>query len=88
MGQFPPLPTLIAIAVCGLSGFAANMFYFEMIDKINERVSEKEQISWIWWGTEVRGKYRRLYPEGRLTRYADGCTVLMVISIFFSFWYS
>jgi len=77
----PPF-TLRAIVVALIGGsFAifANMISFAMIGKINERVPENERISYFWWGTEVRRRFKELYPESRLTLLLDLCVILMVI---------
>jgi len=42
------------------------MVSFIMIGKINERVPESERISYFWWGTEVRKRYKQLYPASKL----------------------
>ena len=59
------LPIVMRAAVLGLLGgsFAifANMIYLVMIGKINERVPESERISYFWWGTEVRKRFKRIY---------------------------
>jgi hypothetical protein len=52
---------------------------FVMIGKINERVPESERISYFWWGTEVRKRFKRLYPDSKLTLLLDLCLVLMVV---------
>ena len=75
--------TVRAIVVALIGGsFAifANMISFAMIGKINERVLESERISYFWWGTEVRKRFKKLYPESRLTLLLDLCVVLMVVS--------
>jgi hypothetical protein len=75
--------TVRAIVVSLMGGsFAifANMISFAMIGKINERVLESERISYFWWGTEVRKRFKELYPESRLTLLLDLCVVLMVVS--------
>ena len=77
----PPF-TVRAIVVALIGGsFAifANMISFAMIGKINERVPENERISYFWWGTEVRKRFKELYPESRLTLLLDLCVILMVI---------
>jgi len=77
----PPF-TVRAIVVALIGGsFAvfANMISFSMIGKINERVPENERISYFWWGTEVRKRFKELYPESRLTLLLDLCVILMVI---------
>ena len=57
-----------------------NMLYFMMIGKINERVPENERISYFWWGTKVRKRYKEFYPESKLALLADLCLVLMILS--------
>ena len=74
--------TVRAIVVALMGGsFAifANMISFAMIGKINERVPERERISHFWWGTEVRKRFKELYPESRLTLLLDSCVVLIVV---------
>jgi hypothetical protein len=77
-------PFTVRAIVVGLIGgsFAifANMISFAMIGKINERVPESERISYFWWGTEVRKRFKELYPESRLTLLLDLCVILMVVS--------
>ena len=64
------------------------MLSFIMIGKINERVPENERISYFWWGTEVRRRYKQIYPAGKLALLADLCLVLMVFSflLLIRFW--
>jgi hypothetical protein len=74
-------PILDIIVVCLGASFAifANMLSFIMIGKINERVPENERISYLWWGTEVRKKFKQIYPDNRLVLLLDSCVVLMVL---------
>ena len=69
--------------VCGLlfGSFAifANMISVIMIGKINERVAENERISYFWWGTEVRKRFKSLYPDSKFTLLLDLCLVLMAV---------
>ena len=70
----------IVIALIGGSfAICANMISFVMIGKINERVPENEKISYVRWGTEVRKRYKQLYPESKLSLLLDVCVVLMVL---------
>ena len=74
--------TVRAIVVALMAGsFAifANMISFAMIGKINERVPERQRVSHFWWGTEVRKRFKELYPESRLALLLDLCVVLMVV---------
>jgi hypothetical protein len=77
------LPFTVRAIILGLvfGSFAilANMISFIMIGKINERVPESERISYFWWGTEVRKKFKRLYPESKLTFLLNLCVILMVV---------
>jgi len=66
--------------VFGLFAVLANFISFVMIGKINERVSEKERISYIYWGTEVRRRFKQLYPDNKLTFLLDSCMVLLIVS--------
>lgn len=68
-----PLSLLISSAVL------ANIISFVMIGKINVRLPEGQRLSYLWWGTEVRKTFKRLYPGERLVLLLDGCVVLMVI---------
>jgi hypothetical protein len=84
------IPLHVIITGCLMGSFAVlgNMLYFMMIGKINERVPEKERISYFWWGTEVRKRYKQLYPASRFVLLADLCVILMVPCFLFliRFW--
>jgi hypothetical protein len=66
----------------------ANMISFMMIGKINERLPESERISYFWWGTEVRKRFKQLYPGNRLVFLLDSCVVMMILCFLFliRFW--
>jgi hypothetical protein len=76
-----PIATRAVVIVLLGGSFAifANLISFVMIGKINERVPESERISYFWWGTEVRKRFKRLYPDSKLTLLLDLCLVLMVV---------
>jgi hypothetical protein len=59
-----------------------------MIGKINERLPESERISYFWWGTEVRKRFKQLYPGNRLVFLLDSCAVMMILCFIFliRFW--
>jgi hypothetical protein len=75
-----PLRVIVIALLGGSFAIFANMVSFVMIGRINERVPENERISYFWWGTEVRTRYKQLYPASKLTFLADLCLVLMVLS--------
>ena len=80
---------VIVIALFGGSfAIFANILSFIMIGKINERARENERISYFWWGTEVRKRYKEFYPASKLPLLTDLCLILMVVSFLFliRFW--
>ncbi len=70
----------------GSLAILANMISFVMIGKINERVPDSERISYLWWGTEVRRRFKQLYPESKLTFLLDLCVILMLICVPILLW--
>ena len=78
MSSFTVRAIVVALIV-GSFAIVANMISFAMIGKINERALESERISYFWWGTEVRKRFKELYPESGLTLLLDLCVILMVI---------
>ena len=73
------LPVIIAGSLMTSPAVLANMLSFIMVGKINERLPENERISYFWWGTEVRRRFKRLYPKNRLVFLLDSCVFLMVL---------
>ena len=75
------VPLHVIIAGCFMGSFAVlcNMLSFMMIGKINARAPENERVSYFWWGTEVRKRYKKLYPQSKLALLADLCLMLMVL---------
>lgn len=74
-----PLPGIAVGLIMGSLAITASTLSYIMIGKINERVPENERISYFWWGTEVRTRFKQLYPESRLVFFLDSCVVLMVL---------
>jgi hypothetical protein len=79
---------VVIVLLGGSFAIFANMISFVMIGKINERVPENERISYFWWGTQVRKRFKRLYPDSKLTLLLDLCVVLMVacFALLLRFW--
>ena len=73
-------PVIIAGCLFASAAVMANMIYYVMIGKINERLPEGKRISYYWGGTEVRTKFKELYPGNKLTFFLDSCVVLMALS--------
>jgi len=74
-----PLRVIVIALLGGSFAIFANMLSFIMIGKINERVPENERISYFWWGTEVRKRYKQLYPASKLALLADLFLILLVL---------
>ena len=74
-----PLRVIVIALLGGFFAIFANMVSFIMIGKINERVPESERISYFWWGTEVRKRYKQLYPASKLALLADLFLILLVL---------
>ena len=66
----------------------AKMISFTMIGKINKRLAESERVSYLWWGTQVRTQFKRLYPASRLVLLLDSCVVVIIFWFIFlvRFW--
>ena len=85
---FPFSLRVIVIALIGGSfAILANMLSFIMIGRINERVPKNERVSYFWWGTEVRRRYKQLYPDSKLALLLDLCGILMVLCFPFLIWF-
>jgi len=70
---------LCAVSIGTSAAVLANTVYFVMIGKVNERSPEGHRISYVWWGTEVRKRFKQLYPQSRLSFLVDSCVVVMVL---------
>lgn len=73
-------PVLVAASLGTTAAVLANMISFVMIGKINALLPERDRLSYLWWGTEVRKRFKQLYPAKRLVLLLDSCLVLMVLS--------
>jgi hypothetical protein len=82
------LPVIITGCLGGSAAIVANMISFIMIGKLNERLPSNERISYLWWGSGVRTRFKQIYPGNRVTLVHDSCVVLMVACfvILIRFW--
>jgi len=73
---------IAALATCagGAAAFAANYISLCMINRINAQVPERERISQYLWGTEVRQRFKQLFPGDKLTRWLDFSVIVMLLS--------
>jgi hypothetical protein len=61
---------IIALACVSACGIIATFAHYEMMDKVNEKLTEGERFQpsgWCWSKSQrLRREYRRMYPNGRL----------------------
>jgi hypothetical protein len=61
---------IAAIACMGICGIIAMAVGYEMIEKVNHKLPQEDQLGWAGWYPSkyqrLYREYRRLYPEGRL----------------------
>lgn len=69
---------LICAACLGVSAGHRGRFPFIMIGEINERVPEDDRISYFR-GSEVRKRFKQLYPGNRLILLLDSCFGVIII---------
>ena len=74
---------LLGVGAFGLIGTLAHQ---EMVDKFNEKLSERERfdpLGWYWPKSQrLRREYMRLYPRGRLiikTRLVSGIMIAFLV---------
>ena len=62
----------------------------EIIDRVNERLPEKEKFDWIGWYLSKRSRlvreYKRFYPEGRLLVRVRFSEAFMFACLFIAAW--
>jgi hypothetical protein len=74
---------ILAACLGGTAAILANMISFIMIGKINTVVPEGERVSYLWWGTGVRKRFKQLYPGNKLVLLLDSCLVMMIVCFVF-----
>ena len=73
-------PVVVAGCLLATSAIVANMISLVMIGRINAQSAESERISNLWWGAEVRRRFKQLFPGDRLVYLLDACVATMVAS--------
>jgi|SRR5579862_284367 len=78
---------LVSVPTCGIITTQA---YFEMVDRVNERLPASDQFAAAgWYLTKYRRlhrEYKRLYPTGHLLRRVRFLTALMVACLLICAW--
>ena len=72
-------PVILAICLGTAATVLANMISFIMIGKINTLLPERERISYLWWATNIRKRFKQLYPGSKLVFLLDSCLVMMIL---------
>jgi len=77
----------VLISVGTSCAISANMLILTIVGKINSKLPNDKQISYLWWRlAEVKEQYRRFYPEGRLVLLTYICGAVMVLCFFLMIW--
>lgn len=72
---------MVPIASVGAaSTLTANLLSFKMIEKVNAALPEQQQISYFWWSTEVRQKYKQMYGRDAIVAVHDLCLIAMGVT--------
>jgi hypothetical protein len=82
-----PWPIVPIALVGGVSALIANLLSHSMIEKLNSALPEREHISYVWWGTEVRCRYKLRYGRDKLIVAQDACVVAMALCFLLSLKY-
>ena len=74
--------------ILGFSAVVGNIVYLNMIDKINSELPEEQRVSYFSGGTEVRKRFKQLYPGNKLILMLDCCLCMTVVGFIFlvRFW--
>jgi hypothetical protein len=58
----------VFLVVIAGAGVWSTVIYFEVVDKVNARLTEADKFELLWWGPFKRARlhreYRRLFPDG------------------------
>jgi len=80
--------TFAVLFACAVScAVLANMTALIIIGKLNRKLSDEQQLSYVRWSlAEITRLYRRLYPRGRLVLLMHVFGGLMILFFLASFW--
>lgn len=79
--------TAIVLLVLAVSCIVLSTFIlWREIDEVNRKLSDEQQISYLWMYTDkrlrIRKEYRRLYPNGRLEHVGVAFEILGFVLLF------
>jgi hypothetical protein len=86
--NLPSIPVLIVASLGGVSALLANLISIRMIEGINKNLPAGKQLSYFWWGSEIRKEFKRQCPSSKLVLLRDFCLFLMILCFAFvvKFW--
>ncbi|HEX2762043.1 MAG TPA: hypothetical protein VHM27_16085 [Rhizomicrobium sp.] len=73
-------PVIAAWFVGTIAAISANLISVNMIGKINDQSPQHKKISYVFWGGEVRSRFKQLFPESKLVLLLDACVVAVALS--------
>jgi len=73
--------------VVGRLALAANLVAFAMIEQINQKVSEGQNVDCFFWGTEIKKRHQALYPDSKLVSVLNSLTFTMAASFLVLCWF-
>jgi len=78
---------LACVSICGILGTFVN---FEKMDKVNEKLEEKERFDWLGWHLfkyeRLNREYKRFYPDRPLLFQSRTLIMLMMVCLVISAW--
>jgi hypothetical protein len=80
MGNTGIIVAALAACACGAAAFAANLISISMINRINAYVPKPEPIDQYRWGSEVRQRFKQLFPGDKLIHWLDFSVIVMLLS--------
>ena len=75
----------VSVVVAIVAGYSAGVLRVLMIRAINRTLPKEERISNFlrWWGKDqaIDYAYRRLYPDTKLARRWEACSIAAIVSL-------
>lgn len=81
------LIALVGVSTCGL---ISTIVFYEMVDKVNQKLPKADHFSLLWWylpkALSLCSHYKKLYPDGTLSRRFYFLCFLSFASLLVSAW--
>jgi hypothetical protein len=81
---------IVALVGVSVSGLISNVLFFQIVAKVNERLSQGQQFRLRWWYwpkyQRLKREYKRLYPDGSDLRNVRAIFVLMCVCLLICAW--